>query len=331
MASSSKKKKLKEMELQDSLGISRKKWKFTMSPKLFVILKLALIILIPIVYFVYSPLLILVMILYVSLFFLSIMAEHRMNKSVIRKNHLHFAKFDSAIALVVVLISIVSGFSMVFKKTKQSTFGDFEKTEITEMIDNKGFKGAKNFAKMNQYKTYFVNFCTLLTGERNVFGSGYSDGFKFGTMNPPDDFVENGGDFDKKDFGDFDFSDFDSDNLEMPNFDRGNGMFDKNAMKIMDKMPIEYVSNSLISTLNTVLIFSVSFFGIISLLAVYIRKRKNDFIMNEVILEDKIELLCEDELSRILSFDGEMDINENEIEENINKPNEEVFDDDYKF
>lgn len=331
MSSSSKKKKVQEMQRQDALGISRKKWKFTMSPKLFIALKLALIIAIPVIYFVYSPLLILVMILYISLFFLSVMAEHQMNKSVIKKNHLHFIKFDSAIALIVVIISIVSSVSAVFKNSEKSSFGNFETKELTAVIEDKGFKGAKNFAKKSRLKTNFINFCSLITGERNVFSSGDNSKFKIGTMEPPSDFPIDAKDVElpnKEDLpADFDEEFSGEVDGKMPEFDRRGGKFDKNALKVFDNIPIEYVSSSLISTVNTVLIFSVSIFGAISLFVVYLKKRKMERIMNEVIVEGKLELLSDNELERILSFgeDYKNDINKTEIAKKIKQEHSETL------
>ena len=96
--------------------------------------------------------------------------------------------------------------------------------------------------------------------------------------------------------------------IEMPKFD-GNGKdFRPNPMEIMNNIPIAYVTNSMLSSISSVLIFSVSILGSLSLIAVYLKKQKIDKVMNEVIVEGKIELLTDDELTRILSFGEDFEI-----------------------
>ena len=163
MASRAKKKRILENEVQDAKAISRKKWKFTFSPTLFMLIKLILIILIPIVYFVYSPLLIFIMIAYVGLFFLARLAERNLNKSVIRSNHIHIAKFDSAIALIVVIIALVGTIMSANKKVEAPMFNKFGGTEIAEKFDNGGFKDfKKQQQKAYESKEYINTFiCNL--------------------------------------------------------------------------------------------------------------------------------------------------------------------------
>lgn len=293
MASRAKKKRIQIMEEQDAKGISRKKWKFTISPTLFIIIKLILIILIPIVYFVYSPLLILVMIAYVSLFFLARFAEHSLNKSVIRANHIHIMKFDSFIALLVIIIAFAGSFSSINNKNKQSAFGGFNSTQVSEMLGNKSVRNIKKSNKTSQVQTYFTNFFTLLTGERNVFESNEKE-FNFGTMKPPSDFVANKEDLENKM------------DKEMGGRPKGGGGY---KMSI-DDIPLEYVTSSTISTINMFLIFSVSGVGLISLICIYLKKKKFEREMEEVVIEGKIEMLSSGELEKILSF-GEDVINEN--------------------
>ncbi len=302
--------------MQDNLGISRKKWKFTISPKAFIMIKIALILLIPIFYFVYSPLLILIMSAYVGLFFLSIMAEHSMNKSVVKSNHIHFSKFDSALALIIIVIAFASSVSSVFKQSTNASFENFNSTEVSKMVGDRGFKGAKRFAKKSQYKTIFIDFCSLLTGERNIFESEKEiSKFNFGTMSPPEDFVSN------------------PDDVSFPKFD-GNGKGSRpQPMDIMDNIPIAYVTNSMMSSVSSVLIFSVSIFGAISLIAVYIKKQKMDRVMNEVVLEGKIEMLSDKEMIRILSFgeDAGIGLNQDELNRKIEIEHQQTLESEADF
>lgn len=289
MAKTGKKRQILEKERQDALGISRKKYKHTVKPETFFIIKLSLIVAIPIVYFVYSPLLILVFIAYVGLFFLARMAEHSMNRSVIRSNHIRIFKFDSAIALIVIIISLV-GVCMSGSKAKTPMFDDMPKIEVSD------FMNAPDFGKMRRNKGWseftrgLKNFGSLLTGERSVFKS--SEKPRFGFKEPPEGFTP------PEDF------------TPPPRGGRGFDMRD---------LPIDYVFSSAFSTVNAVLIFATAGFGLISLLAIYLKKRKFDYYMNELITDGKITALSDEELDRILSFGEEVSETDVRTDELIEK------------
>ncbi len=67
--------KIKKMEKEDSLGISRKKLKGAISEKTFIMLKIISIVSIPLIYFIYSPLLIFAIIFAVLMLIFATMAE----------------------------------------------------------------------------------------------------------------------------------------------------------------------------------------------------------------------------------------------------------------
>ena len=138
MASRSKKKDVYRKEQQDAKCISRKKRNFTLSYKAFVAIKIMLIILVPVVYFVYSPLLVALMVAYLGCFFMARMTERGMNKSVIKSNHIHIPTFDSALALVVIIVAL-----------------------CVVLLDS---------------APTFDNFAALMTGQRNVFDSIFKFG-----------------------------------------------------------------------------------------------------------------------------------------------------------
>jgi hypothetical protein len=71
------------------------------------------------------------------------------------------------------------------------------------------------------------------------------------------------------------------------------------------------MSSSILSTINTVLIFSVSAVGMLSLVAIAIKKHKFNRDMNEVIYDGTITMLDKGELERILSFGEDIEENEN--------------------
>jgi hypothetical protein len=255
------------------------------------------------------------MALYVGLFFLARMAEHNLNKSVIRSNHIHIFKFDSAIALVIIVISIFGMFLTSTNKTKESMFQNFDDTEIAEIVENKddNFKMAKQNVAWSNFTTGLKNLGSLLTGERNVFASG-NDNFKFGMVDAPGDFDI---DMEKPDDSDFDLNNSD--------FELRGGDGRRNDIDFsVDNLPLEYMSSSIFSTINTVLIFSVSAVGLLSLVAIAIKKHKFNREMNEVIYDGTIEMLDLKELERILSF-GE-DIEEPENLSNKTKNDENLID-----
>lgn len=285
MASRGKKKRLAQMETEDSMNISRKKWDHTMSPKLFVTLKLIIAVLIPVMYFVYSPLLILLMIAYVALFFLAILAERRLNKSVIKKNHIKIPKFDSAIALIIICIAFAGSLSTVSSKSSGGMFSNLSDDQISEFVSSKNFGGARQSNWWASIQKYFTNFGSLLTGERSVFSSG--SGFAFGTQTPPSDFV--------------------SDGEELPaNMTRPTG--ERKEMS-MDDLPLEYMFSTILSTVDSVLIFLVSGIGVLSVIYITVKRNKFENEMSEVLIDDADKSFTDAEIARLLSFGEEEEKN----------------------
>ena len=313
MASSSKKKKIQQMEIQDAQGISRKKWKHTMNPNLFILIKFIIIALIPIFYFVYSPLLIFIFIAYVGLFFLARMAERSMNKSVIRSNHIHISKFDSGVALIVVIIALFGGLLSTTQKNVKSSFQGMPQTEFFQKRGDMDFSSFKRKSQWNQAKQKLISIGSLLTGERNLFKEEKT--FNFTPAERPKDFItdkpqipELPADFDPNSVGEIG-----------GDFKRGGGR-GKNFDFSVDDIPIDYVTSSTMSTISTVMIFSVAGLGLVSILAIYVKKRKFEREMSEVVIESKIEMLSEGELERILSFGEEIEetkLSRKEINEKI--------------
>jgi hypothetical protein len=257
-----KAKKIRKLEAMDAKGLSRKKWKFTYSPQRFLKIKAIAIILIPIVYIVYSPLLVVVMFLYMSLFYFAIGTERSMNKSVIKSNHIKIPKYDSAIALLLVVIGFLG-----------SIFG----------VSN-GRIGRFSNTFWSKVSTSMTNFGSLLTGNRKLFGN--QRGFGFGTApKPPEGFVANASEF--------------SDTLKgAPPAGGGRPDFDVDISNI----PIEFMFSQILSTVQTVLIFSVVGIGIFSLWMTYRKMKKFELEINEIVLDGDIEMITDDEIDKIISF-----------------------------
>lgn len=173
-----KNKRIKKMENMDAKGISRKKHKHEIPFKVFFLLKAIGIVLIPIIYFVYSPFLALVIIYYIALYFIAFFCENSLNKSVIKSNYIKIPKFDSAIALIALVIGLYSS--------------------ITNINDRVGHFANTWFQKFVQT---IKNIGSLQTGQRTLFGP--TSIFKFGPIDKPDNFVPMG---EKPDFKPEEFS-----------------------------------------------------------------------------------------------------------------------------
>ena len=129
-------KKIKKMESQDRRGISRKPLKNAIDPKIFVVLKIIAIISIPVCYLIYSPLLIVCVIFNILMFIFAIMAENHINHTFIKSNHIKFLKFDSVIAVIVLIVTIAS-FAMSLETKRHMPFGD-SKMRIVMQLENLG-------------------------------------------------------------------------------------------------------------------------------------------------------------------------------------------------
>jgi len=307
MSNKTKKKQILLKEKQDAEGISRKKSKGKeISIETFMLIKILLLIAIPVVYFIYSPLLLVLMILYVCLFFLARMAERKTNKSVIKSNHIHISKFDSALALILIIVAFCGAIGTVTSTQQKGTFERFEKAEITEFIKDKKFGDIKKDNFWNNVGTFFTNFGSLLTGSRNSSTPfGIAD---FGFEKPPEDFIANAEDF----------------QLEMKDFPKQDGFKFSKKNFSMDNVPVKYVFSSILSTINTILIFTVVGFGVASIVVIGIKKRNFEIAMNAKIKETKIEFLDDKEIDRILSFGEEVtneELNEETIQEKIENQN----------
>lgn len=154
-----KQKQIKKMEKEDSLGISRKEISYTMNPKVFIILKIISILSIPLIYFIYSPLLIFAVIFAILTYAFAIMTERKINHTFIKANHIKIPKFD---AIIGILVLLVTTFSLIMSfNTKRKMPQD-------------------NF--LLSYKITLSNIGSCYTGKR---GSGL--GMGFAAKEPPKD------------------------------------------------------------------------------------------------------------------------------------------------
>lgn len=258
----SKSKKIRKMERQDAKEISRNlNYKRIMEPKLFIRLKIISVLIIPIVYFVYSPFLIFCMCFSVFLFFGAIWTENYLNKSYIKANHIKIPKFDSAIALLVIVVAIVG---MCINSNSNVHRGHFENSFIMDV------------------KSFMENTGSLLTGKRELIRGNFV--MKFAMKEPPEGFVPDA-------------------SMMQGKIDQMGGP--KNFKMDIGDLPIEFLFSSILSTVNTVLIFSISVLGVVSLYIIYRKRKKFEMMLDEVIYDEKV-MLDEAEIERLLSF-GEIE------------------------
>ena len=262
-----KRKKIRKLESQDAKGISRKKYKLVIKPKTFFIMKIIGVIFVPLAYFLYSPLLIFVMIYFVVLYFAAIGCEHSLNKSVIKSNHIKIPKYDSAIALLLVCVAI---FGSAFN-VSSGPVGMFQNTIGSKI------------------KTAIRNFGSLLTGFRSIFGTSKS--FEFGSMGKPEGFVRDQAAFEER-FGN-----------EIGGQRPGGRPMDFEIN--MDDIPIEFMFSQILSTALTIMIFMVMLLGIVSLYHTYKKIKKFNAEQNTLIIENTINLLANEEYERLFDFGSE--------------------------
>ncbi len=240
------KKKTRKKEIQDSKGISRKKLKCAIDPKLFIVLKIISIVIVPICYLFFSYLLIFSMLFSVSMFVFAVLTERKINHTYVKSNHIKILKIDSIIAFIVLLIVVVS--IPISMNTKKS----FPK-----------FRG-------NAINSQLVNISTCLTGNRNLFRIG-GFMFKFGVKEFPADMPMPDKDFEG-------FPEFDG---EFPNNFNGDFKPPMDGKNMMKNLPVEAIFSQVLTSINTVLIFLVPITGLITLKD-YMKKKNRHEEIDEI-------------------------------------------------
>ncbi len=319
MSKSAKKKLIYQKELEDQEGISRRKSKFRLTLKQLYICKITVIVLILFFFFVYSPALIFLLTAYAGLFFLSVATEKSINKSYLKRNRLKIHKFDHAVALLVVIVAVVAGFSGATTQTKRGTFDALDESRIAEFMNKNDMEGAKEQSVRQETTQKIKDIFTLMTGERNAFGSSSAtDMSNFGIGKLPEDFTPpegftkpdsdffSGGDFKPDgdfDFGgedmptlpeDFDFGEFRRDSIGRKSFD----------MKLSD-VPVYYLFSSMLSIVASVLVFLVPLLGVLQMIFTAFKKKKVDDQTFSAIMISLDFTLSEELLEKVLDYGEE--------------------------
>ena len=197
----SDKKKIHRMEVEDDLGIKRGlKSKFAIPIKVYVIIKICLILAIPVVYFICSPLLIVVVLAYFGLIFITKNVEKNLNQGMRKDLHVHLPKIDSILCILIIIITIAGTVVSSLSTTqRKSPFEGMDNTQLEQMVGNRDFDSAEFKWQRVWNKTKEVG--TLMTGTRYFFQSqeGFKGGFGGGGrpegFEPPEDFTPPSGDF----------------------------------------------------------------------------------------------------------------------------------------
>lgn len=172
----SDRKRIRRMEIEDDLGIKRtKKKKFVMPIKAYKILKLCLIALIPVVYFLCSPLLLVVVLAYIALLFVTNAMEKDYNRGLKKELRTSFPKTDSILCVLLAVISVVCVcVSGVSTSQKKSMFEGMTEAQIEETVDMPEF--SRSDMVWRRIGNSLKSVATLSTGTRYLFESERSFG-----------------------------------------------------------------------------------------------------------------------------------------------------------
>ena len=239
----SDRKRIHRMEVEDDLGIKRtKKKKFVLPIKMYKIIKLCLIIAIPVVYFLCSPLLILVVLAYIGLLIVTHSIEKEYNKGLKKDLRTALPKTDSILCILVVVIAVVCVAVSSFSTTqKRGAFEGMNETQIEETLDMPKFD--KGDMVWRRIENGIKDVATLGTGTRylfqseRTFGRGKGPGGGMEGREPPEGFTPPSG------------------GMGAPP--------DMNEM--LQDMPFSMVFESIIKAVNTGMIVIVCIVGIASL------------------------------------------------------------------
>lgn len=165
----SKRDLIHRMEVEDDLGIRRgAKKRFVVPNKVYILIKIVLIAAIPAVYFLCSPLLILVVLAYFGLIVITRNIEKNFNLGLKKDLRIRLPKADSLLCLLLVIITAAGvAVSSVSMTQKGSMFEGFDDSQLEEVVEEGAFSSS-DFVWM-QVWTKVKDVGTLMTGTRYLF------------------------------------------------------------------------------------------------------------------------------------------------------------------
>lgn len=235
----SSKDRIRRMQVQDALGISRKKKGYIdFNWKTYYTVKIALIACIPVLYFLYSPLLLVAVLAYaVAVGFMNRNKELALNDNFRKDCQVKLPGYDVVIAVIVVLAGVIGMIAVTFlQKSNGSMLGEFDDDALEKFKNGNLNPGNSAWREIKQF---FVNLGSVMTGERSLFRS-----LRIGMKAPPD-----GGSAPPSSF------EF------------------RKSISISD-MPLSFIFSTIFATLNTILIWGVSLLGGLSFIGIKKVRRK---------------------------------------------------------
>ena len=231
----SKRDLIHRMEVEDDLGIKRgTKKRFVVPNKVYILIKIILIAAIPAVYFISSPLLVVVVLAYFGLIVITNNIEKNYNLGLKKELHIHLPKTDSLLCLLLVLITVVGVVvSSVSMTQRSSMFEGFDDSQLEEVIDEGDFSSA-DFVWM-QIWTKTKDFGTLMTGTRYFFQEQRGFGGFGGFGEPPEGFTPPSG-------------------SDMPDMS-----------ELLDNMPFSIIFESIIKAVDTGMLVVICLGGLFSI------------------------------------------------------------------
>ena len=247
----SDKKRIHRMEVEDDLGIKRVKKKKAILPlKTYKLIKLCLILAIPLVYFLCSPLLILVLLAYIGLLIPTRSIEKEYNKGLKKDLRTALPKTDSILCILVLIIAVVCvSVSSISTAQRKSVFEGMTQGQMEQTMDFPEFDESE--ITWRRVESALKNVASLSTGTRYFFqsertfsmgkgpGGGFEGGFKGEMPNgaPPEGFTPPSGGMG-------------------PPPDMG---------ELLDEIPFSMIFESIVKALNTGMLVVVCLTGLLSL------------------------------------------------------------------
>jgi len=153
-----------------------------------------LLVAMPISFFLYSVLLFPLVLIYGLLYFPIKKEERKLNYGLRKDLHISLPKFDSAIALaVIVVITSIVGISMLTSGTAQSQFAGKNEAQIYQILTSQGMSSSTaqtrakeiiaNGETMTKWDKAVLQSATLLTGDRVLFMSRNENATNLGGAN----------------------------------------------------------------------------------------------------------------------------------------------------
>ncbi len=243
----SKRKEIQRKEVEDALGIKRGvNTKPLISFKVYRIIRICLIAALPVVYFLCSPFIIVVLLAWIALLFITRSLEKNYNAGLKKDLCTKLPKTDSVLCiLLVILVSVSATVSSLSTTTRKTPFEGITSEELQEKLD--GFDFDDSQFVWIRIESKLKDIGSVMTGTRWLFQE--ERGFRGG---PGGGFGGFGG---KPDMGNFE----PPEGMEPPT----GGKPDMSEM--LSNMPFSMVFESIVKAVSTGMLIAIIVVGILSL------------------------------------------------------------------